>query len=208
MLQNRLLRLINGLLLPLRVIIPQPYVNYIPGLMTHHDMRTAVVLEVIPNRATLLDIGCGPNRLVREHQKRGGEGVGVDVYDWGDVDILVENSSELPLDDDSFDVVAFVACLNHIPNRESVLEEAVRVMKPNGFIVCTNITPTISKVAHKIAWWDSDQHERGMEEGEVWGFTDSEFRDLLTGAGLEVIDARPFSWGLNRCYRARTQCVG
>ena len=208
MLQNRLLRLINGLLSPIRLIIPQPFVNFIPGLMTNYDIRTSIVLEAIPNRATILDIGCGTNRLVMKHQERGGKGVGVDIHDWGDVDMLVEDSSNLPLENDSFDVVTFVACLNHIPNRESVLQEAVRVLKPNGVIVSTNLTPTISKIWHKIAWWDSDQHERGMEEGEVWGFTDSEFRHLLNGAGLEVIDARPFSWGLNRCYRARKQCVG
>lgn len=36
----------------------------------------------------LLDVGCGPNKLVRAY----GNGVGVDVHDWGDVDLIIENA--------------------------------------------------------------------------------------------------------------------
>ena len=62
----------------------------------------------------LLDIGCGTNSLVRCYQ---GEGVGVDVHQWGDVDLLVEDSAELPFGDAQFDTVTIIAALNHIPNR-------------------------------------------------------------------------------------------
>jgi len=90
-------------------------------------------------RGRLLDIGCGDNRLVREH----GDGIGVDVLDWGDVDLVVENTADLPFKDRSFDTVSFVACLNHIPNREEVLSEARRVIKADGRLIATMIPPRL-----------------------------------------------------------------
>ena len=46
--------------------------------------RTRVVLPHI--RGRLLDVGCGLNELVKAYT---GEGTGVDVYQWGDVDLVV-----------------------------------------------------------------------------------------------------------------------
>ena len=73
-------------------------------------------------RLRLLDIGAGTNALVRRH----GDGVGVEVYDWGGEALVVENAARLPFSDQSFDTVSFVASLNHIPNRQEALFEAHR----------------------------------------------------------------------------------
>lgn len=46
------------------------------------------IRTVIPHiKGRLLDIGCGTNQLVKTYK---GEGVGVDVYQWGYVDLIVE----------------------------------------------------------------------------------------------------------------------
>ena len=71
--------------------------------------RRCIVRPYICGR--LLDVGCGLNRLVREY----GNGVGVDVYDWGDVDLLVDDTSCLSFPDMSFDTITCLAALNHIP---------------------------------------------------------------------------------------------
>ena len=68
----------------------------------------------------LLDIGCGTNELVKKYQ---GKGIGVDVYQWGEVDVVVENTANLSFDEQTFDTVTIIAALNHIPNREEVLME-------------------------------------------------------------------------------------
>ena len=75
--------------------------------------RIAAVLPHV--RGRLLDIGCGANHLVRGY----GNGVGADVYDWGDVDCLVEDSASLPFSDGAFDTISIVAALNHVRNREA-----------------------------------------------------------------------------------------
>ena len=189
---------LNQILLPLKLLIPQPVIRRIPLLKTNADIRTGVILNAV--RGKLLDIGCGTNRLVAEYRRNGGEGVGVDVYPWQGVDLVVDDTSRLPYPDASFDTISFVACINHIPNRIDVLREAGRLLEPAGQVLMTNLTPRLSRIWHAWAFWDADQHERGMAEGEVWGFTHEELVRLAAAAGFELVARRSFSWGLNSLY--------
>ena len=189
---------LNLAIFPLKMIIPQPIVAKIPGLTSNEDIRVGMVKGNVQGR--LLDIGCGTNRLAREYRAQGSHGLGVDVYDWGNVDLVVENTATLPFENASFDTISFVACFNHIPNREDVLQEAKRLLAPNGRILITNLTPIISRIWHTYAFWDADQHERGMAEGEVYGFTPQALIAILEKNGLKVAAREKFSWGLNELF--------
>jgi SAM-dependent methyltransferase len=178
--------------------VPQPIIRRLPFLTTNQDIRTRMVLSMV--RGRLLDIGCGTNELVRRYRGSGEDGIGVDVYPWPNVDLLVEDAAKLPYPDESFDSITFVACLNHIPNRKDVLREAKRLLAPSGRIVLTNLTPTISWLWHRWAFWDDDQHERGMAEGEQWGFRHDDLIALLARSGFRLVRRDPFSWGLNNLY--------
>ncbi|MBF0353673.1 MAG: methyltransferase domain-containing protein [Alphaproteobacteria bacterium] len=182
---------LNQLTFPLRQLVPQPVIASIPGLKTNKQVRTQVVLSEV--RGRLLDIGCGNNQLVRAYS---GPGTGVDVHPWPGIDLLVEDTAHLPFPEASFDTITFVACLNHIPNREDVLQEARRLLTPGGRVVITNLPPTLSRLWHWWAFWDPDQHERGMGKGEEWGFTKDELCALLVKAGFDVALQAPFNWGL------------
>lgn len=150
-------------------------------------------------RGRLLDVGCGENRLVRAH----GDGIGVDVVQWGDVDLVVDDSAHLPFESASFDSVSFVACLNHIPNREGALEEARRVLKLEGRLIATMIPPGLSAVWHRVIHsWDPDQHGRHLHEGEVWGIANPEMRALLERHGFRVVLHERFVLGLNNLFVA------
>lgn len=158
-------------------------------------MRIQTVLPFIKGR--LLDIGCGMNRLVRTY----GNGVGVDVHNWGNVDYVVEDSAKLPFDAASFDTVTIIAALNHIPNREEVLKECGRVLKPDGRLVITMITPRVSALWHLLrAPWDADQQERGMVEGEVYGFTAKQLIGLAQAQGFTLLTREKFMLQLNSIY--------
>ena len=193
----------NEILLPLKLIIPQPIIAKVPGLTTNQEIRIEKVLHCFTAAKRCLDIGCGDNQLIKMHRARGGEGIGVDVYDWGDVDVVVEDTSQLDFPDKSFDCICFVSCLNHIPNREEVLRESHRLLRDDGIILATMLSPFLSLVWHKYAFWDKDQHERGMEEGEVYGFTDEVFRQLFSKTGFSIAVKRKFSLGLNNLYIAK-----
>jgi len=150
-------------------------------------------------RGRLLDIGCGENRLVRAY----GDGIGVDVVDWGDVDVVVEDSARLPFPDSSFDTISFVACLNHIPRREETLKEAWRLLKNDGRVLVTMISPLVSAAWHRIIGpWDPDQCHRELQDGEVWGFSAREIANVLQKNGLKVVARKRFDLGLNDLYLA------
>jgi hypothetical protein len=53
------------------------------------------------------------------------------------------------------------------------------------------------------AFWDKDQHQRGMREGEVFGLKDSEVEALTTKSGFLPQMKRYFSWNLNTIYLYR-----
>ena len=192
---------LNQLVLPLKLVVPQPVISRIPLLTTNLAIRMGVVRQFLTGR--VLDIGCGGNLLVKAWRQQGGSGVGVDVYPWPGVDQVVEDTARLDFPAGDFDTITMVSCLNHIPNRREVLAEAHRLLRPDGRLVLTNLSPGISRVWHRWAFWDEDQHERGMKPGEVWGFTHAELLALLRDAGFVLDAAHRFSWGLNRVYAFR-----
>ena len=157
------------------------------------DKRIKAVLPHV--KGYLLDIGCGTNELVKNYN---GKGVGVDVYQWGDVDIVVDDTASLPFDEQTFDTITIIAALNHIPNREQVLKEAKRVLKNEGSLIVTMIPPKISRVWHCVRKpWDVDQSERGMKEGEIYGMTEDELDKLLSKGGFEIKFKKKFMLGIN-----------
>jgi len=120
------------------------------------DLRVNAVLPFLKGK--VLDIGCGYNNLVKKYS---GDGVGVDVFNWNNQpNIIVERTDKLPLDNDTFDTVTFLASLNHIPYRDTAIKEASRVLKNDGQIIITMIGPTVGKIAH---FFDGkDEVERGF----------------------------------------------
>jgi SAM-dependent methyltransferase len=161
------------------------------------DRRVRAVLPHV--RGRLLDIGCGYNNLVRRYAN--GIGVGVDVHPWPGVDRLVENAASLDWDAHSFDTITIVAALNHMPNRTGVVREARRLLKPDGRVVITMLTPRISRVWHWLrAPWDADQCERHMQPGEVYGLTSAEVVSLFSASGFRLDHRQRFMLGLNQLF--------
>jgi SAM-dependent methyltransferase len=158
---------------------------------TLEDERLDAVMPYI--RGRLLDIGAGPNTLV----KRYGDGVGVDVVEWGGGAVLVEDTSALPFDDGSFDTVTLIACLNHIPYREAVLREARRLLRPEGRLIITMINPVLGDVGHAVWWYSEDKHRGGMKEGEVGGMWNGDIVRMCKNESFELSVHSRFVFGMN-----------
>lgn len=81
-----------------------------------------------------------------------GSGIGVDVYPWPGVNLVVENSAQLPFDDRSFETATIIAASNHVSNRKDVLKEVYRILKPGGTITVTMRSPSkFSAIWHFIS---------------------------------------------------------
>lgn len=147
-------------------------------------------------RGRLLDIGAGENQLVRRY----GDGVGVDVFDFGGGALIVADSADLPFADASFDTVCLLACLNHIPYRRDVLGEARRLIRPDGRLVVTMISPLLGAIGHKIWWYGEDRRRGGMREGETPGLSTRQVVGLCRRAGFALEMHRRFVYLMNHLY--------
>ena len=187
-------KILNTIFLPLRLACSHDFINKL-GLRSIRDERCDHVMENCGGR--LLDIGCGNNQLVKKY---GHDSVGVDVYDFGGDAIIVEDTSKLPFDDGSFETITFIASLNHIPNRKEVLAEAHRVLSERGRIVLTMLSPIVGTIRHKMAWWDEDQGERGLKEGEELGLSHEYIVSLLESEGFKLVKRKRIIFRLNNIY--------
>lgn len=157
------------------------------------------VLPFVEGKA--LDIGCGENRLMKIYRSQGKDGIGVDVFPFNGVDMLVD-TEKLPFADGEFDTVIMMASLNHIPvqKRTAVLREAARVLNNNGRLLITMINPFIGYLCHKLVWWDKDQNERGMKEGENFGLPNKYVIKTVSSAGFDLLFTKKFLYGLNNLF--------
>lgn len=179
---------------PFRLLLfDQKWLPYF-GWTTLEEERLSAVLPHL--RGRLLDIGAGTNSLVNTY----GNGVGVDVHDWGGGALVVEDSARLPFADESFDTITCIAALNHVPNREAMLREARRLIMPAGRLVITMINPILGGVGHALWWYSEDKHRGGMEEGEVGGLWPSTVMQLCTRSGFELVMRQRFVYWMNHLF--------
>ena len=195
---------------PLRMAMLPDAVNERLHLTSLRGERFAAVLPEL--RGRVLDIGAGDNallRLYREHALRCGQSaedaatsVGVDVEDWGGGCQIIEDAANLPYPDASFDTVTLIACINHITNRDEVIREARRLLRPGGRVVVTMINRFLGTIGHAIWWYSEDKH-RHVEEEELMGMDRAEVVDLLMSNGFSKVDVTGFAYGMNRVYVAQ-----
>jgi SAM-dependent methyltransferase len=180
--------------IPARLILfPPEWLERCGWTTLEHERMLQVLPEI---RGRLLDIGAGPNTLVKLY----GNGTGVDVFDWGGGALVVDSAAELPFPDASFDTVALIACLNHIPNRQAVLHEARRLLTPRGRVVMTMINPVLGGIGHAIWWYSEDKQRGGMLPGEVGGLWTADLVAMCEAAGLQLATHRRFVYGMNHLY--------
>jgi glycosyltransferase involved in cell wall biosynthesis len=178
---------------PLRLAILPDKNSERLGLTSLRQERISNILPFV--RGRLLDVGCGDNFLVENY----GNGIGVDVVDWGGSTVVVKDSSRLPFDSASFDTIVFAASLNHIPNRTDALREARRLLRPSGRLVITMIGPFLGRIGHFL-WWYSEEKKRGMKKGEVYGLSNKQIKRVCLEAGFYLKKHLRFVYGMNNLY--------
>jgi SAM-dependent methyltransferase len=162
-----------------------------PHVVEHYlRKRTRFVVDHCPP-GRLLDVGCGTGLLAERLQAAGYAVTGVDPSD-GMLDVLraraprveaVQGSgTDLPFDDDAFDVVLCVAVLHHVAEPGDVrrtLEEMVRVARPGGRVVVWDHNP-------RNPYWGSLMARVPQDTGEERLVGEDELVGGLRGAGARI----------------------
>lgn len=145
----------------------------------YNGMRNSMALQMIGNRARdkqVLSVGTGPFWIERELL----DGLGAtkivknDIIDSGDTDIVAD-ACDLPVEDDSFDLVICRELIEHVLNPVMLLTEMYRVLKKGGYMLIT--TPNAYNVRPDGVW-----HQRAYSPGY--------FLRTLKKHGFKIIDKK------------------
>lgn len=179
--------------------------------------NAAYLLPYLKPGLRVLDFGCGPGSISVGLAKavEPGELHGIDMAE-SQIDMArgaavagghvnatfhVGDVTNLPFDDDSFDVAHCNAVLNHIPDTQSVLTEVKRVLKPGGIIASREaITssfftePNIGNLMGLVSVWNdlmalNGGHKLGKELKSV--FHEAGFTEIQASASFECFSTAP-----------------
>jgi ubiquinone/menaquinone biosynthesis C-methylase UbiE len=113
----------------------------------YHTHLSRHLMEMLPRTGYLLDIGCGTGLFVEKYMMVGGTAIGLDIsrgmirqaiWRCKERDFVVGTGETIPFCDNSFDAVASLLAFSYMRDPRAMLNEAFRVLKPNGTIaICT-----------------------------------------------------------------------
>jgi 2-polyprenyl-6-hydroxyphenyl methylase/3-demethylubiquinone-9 3-methyltransferase len=158
------------------------------------------------HRHTLVEIGCGTGLHLFPLAGKFKECIGTDLSpamidraeairhghpEGARIQLRVDPAESLAtLADDTTDAVLCVGALEHMPDKATVLNQVVRILKPGGAFVC--LTPNGDYVWYRhLAPW-LGLPIRHLSTDQFLG--EAELRVLLTGSGLILDRLRPWSF--------------
>jgi SAM-dependent methyltransferase len=157
----------------------------------------------------VLDVATGPGYVAERAEARGAVPLGVDLAEGmveaarrnhPELEFMVADAEELPLEDNRFDAVVGNFVINHLPEPERAVAEAVRVLVGGGhaaFSVWQRpdrmlIMGLIGEAIEAAGVVEDEQAAEIPRGPDGYRFADqAEFHGLLKGAGLVEVAVEP-----------------
>lgn len=145
----------------------------------------------------ILDIGCGKTNHLGLYSRPDVSIVGCDLRkDFleyrtrieSDGEFLVADGHSLPYADLSFNEVFLAGALEHVTEPKMVLDEAFRVLKPEGKLILDVPHPRYEKVMSRIA---PEYHDDGLHKHT---FQPKEIQELVKKTGFVIEECSPRMW--------------
>lgn len=145
-----------------------------------------------------LDVACGLGLLLKTFERHGAEVFGIDISSkaidkakdfCSEASIQEANAEALPFEDSFFDSVTCIGSLERMLDRNKVIEEQARVLKPEGKI-CYMV-----RNAENLTW-NYFQKPLGLtnEKGHQDALNIDEWTALFSSCGLKVDGVYPDHW--------------
>ncbi len=154
------------------------------------------IVRIIPYNKCVLDIRCGYGALLPFLVEKNCQVIGLDTLPCDKIDKRffhyircdLENISEIPYPENTFDVVILADVLEHIKNPQKLLSEVRRVIKPDGIVIAS--TGNIALFLYRILLLFGlfPYSKKGiLDETHVHLYTFKTFCQLMRQAGFKII---------------------
>ena len=155
--------------------------------LSHLESETVARFDVVTRRRSLLDVGCGTARRLRDTDAA--TAVGVDLtfemlaHARDEHPVAAADVRALPFCDGSFDLVWCRLVLGHVPDPDDAYAELARVCRKNGSVVVSDVAVEAVNAGHKRTFRDA-----GGSTHEVEHFVHDADTHIAAArhAGLEI----------------------
>jgi ubiquinone/menaquinone biosynthesis C-methylase UbiE len=170
-----------------------------PILHLEGPVMAELFASLEPGRA--LDAACGTGRHAAVLARLGHEVVGVDANPamlararerLPEGDFRAGQLDALPLEDGSVDLVVCSLALTHLDDPTPAIAELVRVVRPGGRIVLSDVHPSWIALGAQAAFRDADERRGYVRNHIHWVST---YLRAFTATGLDVLDCRELPYG-------------
>ena len=101
---------------------------------------------------------------------------------------LISGPQDFPMADETFDVVTSFSVIEHIDEKESALDEAVRVLKPKG-LFCLTFDICEPSLGMTFPEWNGRTLDMATFDQLIWNRVDLQPLDPLASWNIEDMDA-------------------
>lgn len=145
----------------------------------------------------ILEVGCGTGLLLQRIARFANRAEGVDLSpgmlekakDRG-LSVQVSNATDLPFEDNTFDVVCSFKVLAHVADIHQALQEMARVTKPGGYVLAEFYNTRSVRYLVKRLKPATAISEQNSDEAVYTRYDSPKKAKEYFPANLEVIDAR------------------
>lgn len=134
------------------------------------------ILQYLVKGEEVLSVGCGPAIIESALSERGFSITGLDVSQEAldcapdSVRTVVGRAEEMPFPESSFDAAIYVASLQFIEDYRKALEQAARVLRPEGTLLVMLLNPKSDFFKRKIS--NPNSYVRKIKHTELKGIED------------------------------------
>ncbi len=191
------------------------------GYDVHRDyVNTPAFLDMLPDvlGSSGLDIGCGEGHNTRLLARRGARMTALDIsktfvaHAYQEekkapmgIRYVVASAVELPFADRSFDFATAIMSLMDVPEQESAISEAHRILKPGGFLQFSIVHPCFltpnwrwvcDDTGQRVAMECRDYFDPPEDEIEEWifGTAPPEMQETLRKFRIPIFRRTLSSW--------------
>ena len=133
---------------------------YTEGLPASEPSRRVLAFALAHAGATVVDLGCGYGAYALRLQERGRRVTGVEVNPEyaaearaRGIEAITADAAETPFPADSFDTALLIEVLEHVPEPERVLAEALRIARGNVLVTVPNVAEYAHLAEYAVTYW-------------------------------------------------------